>query len=92
MLRQSRNYLASLHPPWRMFGISYGTAVRDRKYFLQVGVCTEPLAVSESVASSRGVQSAAMPQHIAVSLWLTVGLVNSFEAAPQILRLRLREF
>ena len=32
----------------------YGTAVRDRKYFLQVGVCTEPLAVSESVASSRG--------------------------------------
>jgi hypothetical protein len=72
----------------------YGTAVRDRKYFLQVGACTELLAVSESVAISRGVQSqsAALPPHTAVSLWLTVGLVNSFEAAPQILRRSLREF
>jgi hypothetical protein len=32
----------------------YGTAVRDPKYFLQAGLFTELLALSESVASSRG--------------------------------------
>jgi hypothetical protein len=34
---------------------------------------------------------AALPRHMAISLWLTVGLLNSFEAAPQILRHGLKE-